>query len=227
MAIDKKNSPGWYKVVVWIVLIAFVLGMVVVGVAWIFNGGGSNLQDPNATSSSSSQNTSATASSEKTINDRYQPQVTAALDALKSKPDDFTANNNVGLAYSLWAQDLMNSSDTQSEADATTIYGKAVPYLKKAYELKPTDASVANSYVLALAYSGDQAQALTVAREVTTKNPNDAEAWYAMGLLLANSSEKNAKQDAIAALRTAIEKDTSGTLKASAQQEIDTLNKAQ
>lgn len=227
MAIDKENSPGWYKVVVWIVLIAFVLGMVAVGLTWIFNGIGSNLEDPNAATTTTSVDTSSNASAETTINGRYQPQVTAALDALKAKPDDFNANNNVGIAYSLWAQDLMNSGDEQSQAAATSRYRDAVPYLKKASELQPTNSSVANSYILALALSGDKTQALSVARNITKTDPGNAEGWYYLGLLLADSGETNATKDAIAALRTAIEKDTSGTLKASAQQEIDTLNKTQ
>jgi len=229
MAIDKKNSPVWYRVVVWIVLIAFVVGMVVVGVVSIFNGG---LQNPTNSSSTnaSSQETTATAAAQKaeaTINGRHQPQVTAALAALKSKPDDFTTNSNVGTAYSLWGQDLMNAGDNQSSIDAMARYKDAAPYLAKAYNLKPTDTAIANSYILALAYSGDQAQATSVARDVTKKNPNDAQSWSNLGFLLSTSSDKNAKTEAIAALQTAIKKDTSGTLKAAAQQEIDTLNKAQ
>ncbi|MCL2881798.1 MAG: tetratricopeptide repeat protein [Coriobacteriia bacterium] len=221
MAIDKKNSPGWYKVVVWIVLIVFVVGMAAGGLWQVFTGGLSG-QDT-STSSSNTQSTSNQAAIDKT----HQAQVTAALAALKAQPNDFTANKNVAQAYALWAQTLMDQNDSQSQAAAPARFKDAVPYLRKAYSLKPTDTSVANSYVLALAYSGDPTQALAVAREVTTKNPNDAEAWLNLGVLLANSDTQNAKADAIAALRTAIQKDTSGTLKATAQQEIDTLNKTQ
>ena len=37
MAIDKKKSPVWYKVVVWIILICFVFGVVFAGVLWLFS----------------------------------------------------------------------------------------------------------------------------------------------------------------------------------------------
>jgi len=220
MAIDKKNSPTWYKVVVWVVLIGLVLGMVAVGLTQIFNGGLSN-----ATNSTSSNQTTSTQDTVTVIDGRYQPVVDAQLEMLKAKPDDFDANNNTGQAYLAWAQELMQSSSAQALTDALNRYKQGLPYLKKAYDLKSSDRNVGGNYAAALYASGNVAQAVTVAQAVVKASPDFADGWYNLGIYLSNSSEANAKQDAVTAFRTAIEKDTSGTLKASAQQEIDTLNK--
>ncbi|MCL2654196.1 MAG: hypothetical protein FWD65_00615 [Coriobacteriia bacterium] len=228
MAIDKKNSPLWYRVVVWIVLIGVLVGMAAAGLFQVFSGG-LNTGNSSPNSNSVSTQDASDQTTVNAINAQYQPLVTTQLTTLKSKPDDFDANKNVAQTYFLWAQDLMNSTSVQAKADATARYQEAVPYLKKANSLKPTDASVANFYVQALAYSSDQAQALVVAREVTKKIPANAEAWANLGYLLTmtTSSDKNAKTEAIAAFRTAIEKGASGTLKTQIQQEIDKLNTAQ
>ncbi|MCL2332043.1 MAG: hypothetical protein FWC54_00955 [Actinomycetia bacterium] len=227
MPVNKRKNPGWYRVVVWIILICFVVGFVGAGAVWIFNPAARNqgLGADSAGIPGSQETTSQAALT--AINSQYQAQVDAKRAALTASPNDFNANSNLGMAYVSWAQALRNSGDAQAAADATARFRDAVPYLKKAYGLKSTDTEVANIYVLALAFSGDQAGATAQAREVTQKNPDNAEAWLALGSLLANSNEANAKADAIAALRTAIEKDTSGALKASAQQQIDTLNSAQ
>jgi len=223
LAVDKKNSPTWYKVVVWIVLVAFVLGFVVVGALEAFKM--FTNKDTSAPITTSSQEKTAAAQIA-AINTQFQAQVATKKAAQKAKPNDFTANSELGLAYSLWAQTLQATGDTQALGEATARFTDAVPFLKIAYGIKPTDADTANGYVLALAYSGNVTQALTVAREVTTKIPADANAWFNLGSLLAGSNEANAKKDAIAAFRTAKELDSSGTLKAQAQQQIDTLSSA-
>jgi len=220
MAIDKKNSPGWYKVVVWIILICFVAGFVVSGAMWIFNPDSRNAGMGTTANNNNSSQETTTQALIAVINAQYQPQVETKQTALKAAPESFDANKDLGVTYFQWGQDLMSMGDAQAWAH----FQAAVPYLKKAYGLKPADADVANNYVRALAYSGDQAVALSTAREVTQKIPASADAWFNLGLLLAQSNEANAKKDAIAAFRTAIEKDTSGTVKASAQQQIDTLD---
>ena len=212
MAIDKKNSPVWYKVVVWIILIGFVLGFVVIGATQIFG----NLSNPDDT-----QTTTASDSAQ-TIDKTYQAAVAPYLTTLKSSPDDFDANNNAGQIYLAWAQELDKAGKNGAQQ-----YKEALPYLKKAYGLKPDDQNAGGNYASALYLTGDTAQAVTVGQAVVGKNPDSAQDWYNLGLYLAASNEAGARQEAITAFRTAIEKDTSGTLKTTAQQQIDTLNKAQ
>jgi len=90
---------------------------------------------------------------------------------LEKNPDDFESNLNIGNAYLSLAQKVLKKEREMSaeelskipvkeikakKAKETELYNKAIPYLKKAAELKPDDASVWNNLGVAYVNIGEE-----------------------------------------------------------------------
>ncbi|HEY5540316.1 MAG TPA: hypothetical protein VIL41_02555 [Coriobacteriia bacterium] len=178
MALNKARTSVWVKALIIILIIAFISLFMYTGIAGIFD-----LFRPSTTETATSADPVAT------INQKNQPIVDSLRALASSQPTSYTPAVNLANAYFDWAQQLSIPQTGQSQATSAAItaavgvWGEARAAYDQASKLGKTfDPSVQTDRSIATFYSNDTTSAITIAREVTTKQPTFAPAWLNLGL---------------------------------------------
>jgi len=153
MAINKKNSPLWVKVVIIIVAVSFVASIALVGFGSLGGGGGGS------TNSGSTDGTLAS---------QYQPQVDSALSASKADPTNAALLANVGHVYYEWAVEEYESG----AIDASRPHWlSAVAYYDESLAIQPDNTVLLGNKAFALTYAGSPGAKEALETFIATDDP--------------------------------------------------------
>ncbi len=200
----------WVKVVLIILIVAFVSMFVGTGISGLFT-------------STGSQSTTQTADPVQQINSQYQPQVDALAAVVASQPTSYTALVNLGNAYMDWSSALLQSSQNAT-APAMQFLGARNAY-QQALKIKKDDPQVLGDYAVVLYYSGETTSAIAAGQEAVKIDPKLATAWFNLGnfyLYQAQNGNKAVKQKAIGAYNEYLKLEPTGDRATAAKQNIST-----
>src|SRR5512137_2829107 len=178
----------WVKVVLIILIIAFVSLFVGSGIGGLFN----------QSSSQTGQKTPVDQAQQ--INAQYQPQVDSLSGVVASQPTSFTALVNLGNTYMDWGGALLQASQNAT-APAMQFLGARNAY-EQALKVKKDDPAVLGDYAVVLYYTGDTTGAITAAQNAVAVKPDFAVVWFNLGnfyLQQAKSGQPGMKAKAIEA----------------------------
>ncbi len=193
MAINKRNSSLWVKIVVVFVVLAFVASLVPA-----FFLGGSGPQPTNAS-------TETGATLERIAND-HVPAVASSTAALQADPEDYNALVNLGNVYYDWGLQIMQALGSGTGHDLP-MWTAAVSSYERALAIEPGDPNVEVDMAIAYFYSGQTPRAIEVAERVMAESPEFAPAYY-NGAIFYRASGQTA--DAVAALERYLELEPEG-----------------
>lgn len=219
MAINKSHSPAWVKIVVWVIVAAFVLTGVGFGGSAILQALANASQAGTATTDT---NTTASTDSLEIINAAFQPTMTSLEASIAADPENLSLLTKAGSTYMDWAYQLYNSSDTKAQAAFSSTMAAAIPYWERAQVLSPSDRTIAGDLATALFYAGRTDEAIALAEKTLKDNPDYATVWFNLGIFKEASGDT---AGAKTAYQKAVDTDTEGTVKQSAQTALDALNK--
>lgn len=194
MAIDKRNTPIWMKVVLIILAVVFVFGFVAVA-ANPFGG-------PDATTPTSTDPLAQ-------INAQYQPTVAALTEQLQGDPENYTNLVSLGNTYFDWAagtQQIAQQNPQAVGADqplwiaAKDAYGRAVV-------IRVDEPPVLVDYAITLFYTGETDKAIEMAGTALEVDADFAPAYFNLGVFHAAKGETD---KATAAFSRAVELDPEG-----------------
>ena len=179
MALNKAHTSIWVKVLIIVLIVAFVSLFMYQGLAGII---ALFQQNPNNTASTTVDYVAA-------INQQNQSIIDALKANLASSPTSYTASLAVADAYFNWAQELSQPQADQSQptsaavaaaaqawAQAKTAYDAATKLTKTFDPPAQTDRSFATLYA-----TNDATQAIAIVRVVTEKAPTFAQGWFHLG----------------------------------------------
>lgn len=174
MGMDKSHTSTSMKVIISILIIAFISMFLYGGVASLID-----LFKPNPNQQaavSTDPVASATA--------QFGPQVTALRTLTESQPASYTPLVNLGNKYFDWAQALGQASQTSTAAATAMgpLWVSAVDSYKKALAIQPGDPSVTTDLAIATFYSGDTTAAIALVAPVSKANPTFPQAWFQLGV---------------------------------------------
>ncbi|MDO9556455.1 MAG: hypothetical protein Q7J82_02575 [Coriobacteriia bacterium] len=184
MAVDKRHTPLWVKVVIWVISLSFVFG----GVVFVGFGG------------SSSPDTGDTGTTESDITAQHKPAIDAAVAALAADPENFDLLAYAGHSYFEWAVALYESGQQPA---AVPLWLAAVGYYDRALAIRPDDVVVLGNKGFALAYANDQGAAAAL-RAFIAADVNDTTGQVANATELLASIEPQQSAPATASVLTTI-----------------------
>jgi len=153
MAINKKNSPVWVKIVIIVVAVSFVASIALVGFGSLGDGGGT------PTNSGTSGGT---------LTSRYQPQVDSALAASNADPTNAALLANVGHVYYEWAVEEYESG----AVDASRPHWlSAVAYYDESLAIQPDNAVLLGNKAFALTYASSPDAKAALETFIATNDP--------------------------------------------------------
>lgn len=187
------------KIVLIVLIVAFVLSFVSIG-AGLFGGGGQKTNTPGQS------NDPVTAA-----NAKYQPTVAALTAQLQSDPTSYTALVNLGNTYFDWAAQIQQASTTSTSAvgadqplwvSAKDAYSRAVKANPKA------PAPVVTDYAITLFYTGETDVAISTVEKVIKETPDFVPAYFNAGIFYRAKGETS---KAIGAFEKVVKLDPKGT----------------
>jgi Flp pilus assembly protein TadD len=206
VALNKSNSPIWVKVLIIILIVAFVSLFMYTGIAGIFD---LFKQSPTATTGSTS-----TAQTVTSINQENQPRVDAFKQMLVSDPASYTAQANLANAYFDWAQQLagLQTGKSTPTTEAMTATFDKWQLAKQAYDTatklsKSFEPALQTDRSYAAFFSNETTEALEIATTVTKKAPTFAQGWSHLGIYL---EELGRSKEAIPAYQKYLALDPNG-----------------
>lgn len=220
MAIDKSRTSLGVKIVLIVLIVAFVALFVPVTLSGLFQNNQSATQ----------QNTQdGGTSSVDAINAKYAVNAQTFQTAVASEPTSYTALVNLGNTYLDWGGELRQAGQA-SQANTATV-AASVPLFegaKNAYttalEVKPGDKAVEGDLAIALFYTGDVNGAIVLAEKVIKKDPKFSAVWFNLGNFYATAGQND---QALKAYQEYLKLEPQGELATAAQQNITQLQSGQ
>jgi len=192
MGLDKSSTSVGMKVIISLLILAFVSTFLYGGISSII-----------AAFSSSGQSAAPTASTDPVAaaSAQYKPQVDALTKVVESEPTSYTPLVNLGNSYYDWAQTVSQASQTSTAAavTASTLWIAAKDAYGRALKIQPGDSAVTIDYAIATYYSGDASAAIAIAKPVTKSDPKFDQAWLNIAIFYEGAGQTS---DAIAAYET-------------------------
>jgi len=217
MGLDKSSTSMGMKIIISLLILAFVSTFLYGGIASIIQVFKPNPNQPAATST----DPIAAAKTE------FQPQVDALTKLVESNPTSQTPLVNLGNVYFDWAQKVSQASQNSTTAAVTAgaLWISAKDTYAKAVKIKPGDPALTVDYAIATFYSGDTSGAIAIALPISESNPTFAQAWLNLGVFYQAVGE-NAK--AVAAFNQYLKLDPTGKQGNAtyAKQQLDVLKKS-
>ncbi len=217
MGLDKSSTSLGMKIIISVLILAFVSTFLYGGIASIIQ-----VFQPNP-----NQPTGAPVDPVVAAAAQFQPQVDALRALSESDPTSQTPLVNLGNAYFDWAQQVSQASQNSTTAavTASTLWVSAKDTYARAVEIKPGDPALTIDFAIATFYSGDTAGAIAIAVPISESNPTFVQAWLNLGVFYQASGE-NAK--AIAAFNEYLKLDPTGKQGNAdfAKEQLDLLKKA-
>ncbi|MDR1776145.1 MAG: hypothetical protein LBS17_06885 [Actinomycetes bacterium] len=219
MQINKKQSPIWVRVTVWILVAGLIAGVGIITAIQIIG----NWNNLGTTTTDTTQVSGEEAQSQiNTIDAQYQSEAEALGDAADAAPDDKDAQVAAATAFNDWGNALLAIQESNAQQVGIIRIGQSKPYWERAWKLDGTDTEVGGDYANSLYYSGDTTSAIQVARDVLNVNDKLGLVWYNLGNYLAYTQP----QAAIGAFEEAIKNDDGSGYADYAQQMIDSLKES-
>lgn len=224
MAIDKRHTSPGVKILIWILIVAFVLsgiGLGATSLVSLFQSSGSagtTTGDPVAQ-----------------VKQSYDPGITALKAVVASDPESYTPLVNLGNLYLDYASQLSQAAGSQPTTSVlqqqTDLYTSAKDVYARALVVKNDDPAVRGDYAIALFNTGETAKALEVAGQTVAKYPDAALVWLKLGdfnliLYQQNPTAPEAaqfKKDGVAAYQKYLKLDPKGQYVKQAQDSISQL----
>jgi tetratricopeptide (TPR) repeat protein len=182
VALNKSNTSIWVKVLIIILILAFVSLFMYQGFAGLFA-----LFQSNPTTASSTTAADPIA----TLQNKYQPQADALKQVIQSDPASYTAQVQLANLYFDWAQTLSTPVAGQSQLTTPAMMAAYTEWnsAKTAYDAatkvaKTFDAAVQTDRSYASFYSNDATGAIEIAKTVTQKAPTFSQGWAHLGIYL-------------------------------------------
>lgn len=200
MAIDKRRTAPWLKVV--IVFVAVLMVVSVLMSTFIGQTGGGSSQAANPTQPGAQETTASIAA-------KYQGTAQAAEAQLKADPDNYDVLVQQGNTYFDWALGVQQATAQQRTGEDMPLWLQAATYYKRALDVKPGDPKVVTDYSVALFSSGQSQQAITEIEAVIAKNPDFGQAYYNAGIYYINTGQN---QKAIDAMQKYLKMDPNGSV---------------
>jgi tetratricopeptide (TPR) repeat protein len=200
VAINKRQSALWVKVVVVFVVVAFVVSLVPA----LFLGNSNTQQATGATETG--------ATLERIAND-HLPAVNSYTGMLASEPTSYTALVGLGNTYFDWGFQIQQALGANSGHDlaywvsATTAYERALAE-------QPGDPNVSVDLAIAYFYSGQTDRAIETAEQVIAESPEFGPAYFNVAIFYRAIGQTDA---AVVALQRYLEVEPQGQNAAAAQ----------
>ena len=169
MAINKKQSSLWVKIVLIFVVVAFVVSLVPA----LFLGNNAGTQDASGASETG-------AALEQIAND-HLPAVTSYTGVLSSEPTSYTALVGLGNTYFDWGSQIQQAIGASTGNDLPMWLSAATLY-NQALTVQPGDPNVATDFAIALFYSGQTDRAIEVIEQVQVESPEFGPAYFNAGV---------------------------------------------
>jgi tetratricopeptide (TPR) repeat protein len=183
VALNKANTSLWVKILIIILIVAFVSLFMYTGIAGIFD---LFKQTPAGQSASTVDNVTSLAQ-------RYQPQVDGFKALAASNPTSYTVQVDLANAYYEWADALSRPESGQSQLTtaAMTAAYQTWTLAKDAYDkaaglTKTFDPNMQTDRSYATFYSNDTTAAITIVKDVVKKDPKFAQGWMHLGIYYDN-----------------------------------------
>lgn len=174
MAIDKRHTSPGVKILIWVLIVAFVLSGIGLGATSLV----SLFQD-----SGSAGGTTGDPITQ--VKQSYDPGVNALKAVVASDPESYTPLVNLGNLYMDYASQLSQAAGSQPATSVlqqqADLYTSAKDVYAKALEIKSDNPNVAGDYSIALFNTGETAKALEVAGQTVAKFPDAAVVWLKVG----------------------------------------------
>lgn len=210
MALNKAQTSMGTKIVLILLIVAFLMSFISIG-AGLF-GGNAGTGTQTATDPIS------------VANQKYQPAVAALTSQLQSEPESYTVLVSLGNTYYDWANELTQASqnNTAAAGNAALSWNAARDNYAKALKVQDDDPNVSTDYAITLYYTGDTNAAITEVNRVIKENPTFAPAYFNLGVFN-QALGKNA--EAYAAFKKTVDLDAQGqqTNVAYAKQQVEAL----
>lgn len=175
MAIDKRNTRPGVKLLIWLLIAAFVLSGVGIGAGSLVE----------LFKSSGQSGTTQTLTGVDEVKQTYDPGVKTLKAVVASNPTSYTALVNLGNLYVDYASQLSQVSGSQPTTSTlqaqAELYTNAKDVYGKALEIKSTDPSVRGDYAITLFNTGETDKALEVAGQTVNQFPQAALVWLKLG----------------------------------------------
>lgn len=197
MALNKAQTSTGIKIVLVVLIIAFVASFVSIGTG-LFSSG--NQQTP--TGATGNDPVAA-------ANAQYQPTVAALTNALQSEPESYTALVSLGNTYFDWALSIQQASQQTTSAVGADqpLWVSAKDAYTRALELQADESPVLVDYSITLFYTGDTNTAIATVEKVTKDDPTFAPAWFNLAIFQGALGQND---KAVPALEQAIKLDPQG-----------------
>lgn len=196
MAINKAKTSVGTKVVLIVLIVAFVASFISIG-AGLFSGGQATGTQPTGTDPLAA------------VNAQYQPTVAALTSSLQSQPESYTALVSLGNTYFDWAAAVQQASQTTTSAVGADqpLWVSAKDAYSRALEVKKDEPPVTVDYAITLFYTGETTKAVKIATDVTKQTPEFAPAYLNLGIFYRALGQND---EALAAFNQAIKLDPDG-----------------
>ena len=197
MALNKAQTSVGMKVVLILLIVAFVASFVSIG-AGLFTGGTTTTNQPTSTDPLTA------------INAQYQPTVAALTNTLQSQPESYTALVSLGNTYFDWAASVQQQSQTSTAAVGADqpLWISAKDAYTRALKVEKGEPAVQVDYAITLFYTGDTNNAVAIATTVTKDSPEFAPAWFNLGVFYRALGQND---KAVASFNQALKLDPEGT----------------
>lgn len=169
MAINKKQSSLWVKIVLIFVVVAFIASLLPA----FFMGNTGGTQDASGASETA-------AALERIAND-HLPAVNSYTAVLSSEPTSYTALVGLGNTYFDWGSQIQQTVGASTGNDLPMWLSAATLY-SQALTVQPGDPSVATDFAIALFYSGQTDRAIEVIEQVQAESPEFGPAYFNAGV---------------------------------------------
>lgn len=212
MAIDKRNTPVWMKVVLILLAFVFVFGFVAVA-ANPFGGSGTT--------------TPTSADPLAQINAQYQPTVAALTSQLQSDPANYANLVSLGNTYFDWAVATQQAAQQNSQVTGADqpLWVAAKDAYSRAVAIQADEPPVLVDFAITQFYTGETDKAIETANTALEIDENFAPAYFNLGVFY---SAKGETDKALASFTRAVELDPEGqqTNAEFAKQQIEQLGSA-
>ncbi|NRB47690.1 MAG: tetratricopeptide repeat protein [Saprospiraceae bacterium] len=120
---------------------------------------------------------------------QYEAAISSYQQSLNVDPDYTEANNNLGIAFTQAGQYYGEQANDLS---------KALNYLQQAFQLRPNDFQTIRLLGVASGMSGNSAEAIRLFTKCTVLQPNNASAWFDLGVAHLNAQDESKANEAFA-----------------------------
>lgn len=112
---------------------------------------------------------------------QYEAAISAYQKSLSIDPNYKEANNNLGIAY---------TEAGQYYGEQANDLSKALNYLQQAFRLRPNDFNTIRLLGVANGMTGNSAEAIRLFTKCTVLQPNNASAWFDLGVAYLNAQDE-------------------------------------